>query len=58
MSLEYIKKSKDSTIGRPKDKLDSNAISRTGKIRPDVLKRIKLPNLVHDFEANSGEPVK
>ncbi len=58
MSLEYIKKSKDNTIGRPKDKLDSEAISRIGKIRPDVLSRIKLPTLVQDFKAEDTEREK
>jgi hypothetical protein len=47
MSLEYIKKTKDNTIGRPKDKMDSEAIDRTGLIRKDVLDKIKLPTLVH-----------
>lgn len=53
MSLEYIKKSKDNTIGRAKDKKDSEAISRTGQIRPDVFKRIKLPTLISDFRAKT-----
>lgn len=53
MSLEYIKKSKDHTLGRDKDKIDSKKIIEYG-FNPEVYDRIVLPKLLktHDLKSD------